>query len=223
MLQLPIETIIFDLDGTLRHNVPSADDSQYRYALQLGIDDAPGRQRLGARWAHYYWAQSDEIFEDMARFESFDDDFWVHYSYRYLRALTVPEVRASDLASDLFQLMKVGFSPENLLGPDVPETLDSLRDSGFTLGLVSNRSNPCQEECKQLGLLQYFEFAYVAAEVNAWKPDPRIFDRALEQSGSAPENVIYVGDNFYADIVGAQNAGLQPVLLDSVFYDQGLQ
>ena len=54
----------------------------------------------------------------------------------------------------------------------------------------------------------------MAAEVNAWKPNPRIFDRALEFSGSSPERTIYVGDNYYADILGAQNAGLQPVLLD---------
>jgi FMN phosphatase YigB (HAD superfamily) len=54
----------------------------------------------------------------------------------------------------------------------------------------------------------------VAAEVDAWKPDPRIFDRALELTASAPERMIYVGDNYYADILGAKNAGLQPVLLD---------
>ena len=65
-----------------------------------------------------------------------------------------------------------------------------------------------------MGLLPYFEFVYVAAEVDAWKPDPRIFDRALEISGSPRARTMYVGDNFYADIVGAENAGLQPVLLD---------
>ena len=63
-------------------------------------------------------------------------------------------------------------------------------------------------------MLDYFEFTYVAAEVDAWKPDPRIFDRALELSTSTPGQVIYVGDNYYADIIGANNAGLQPVLLD---------
>jgi HAD superfamily hydrolase (TIGR01549 family) len=214
MLKHPIDTIIFDLDGTLRYNVPSADDTQYNYALQLGVNDTPGRQRLGARWAHYYWAQSGELFDDLARFERFEDDFWVHYSFRYLRALTVPNERATHMAPGLYQLMKDGFAPENRLRPDVPETLSFLRASGFTLGLVSNRSNPCQEECEQLGLLGYFEFAYVAAEVDAWKPDPHIFDRALEQTGSLPESTIYVGDNYYADIVGAKNAGLQPVLID---------
>lgn len=214
MLSLPVETIIFDLDGTLRHNIPSADDMQFRFARELGAGVPDDLQLLGARWAHYYWAQSVELMEDLQKFGDANDDFWVNYSLRYLLSLTVPEERAAELASQLSRLMDADFNPENQVAPDVPETLQCLKESGFTVGLVSNRSNPCQEECEQLGLLSYFEFAYVAAEVEAWKPDPRIFDRALEITGTSPERTIYVGDNFYADIIGAQNAGLQPVLLD---------
>jgi HAD superfamily hydrolase (TIGR01549 family) len=214
MLTHPIETVIFDLDGTLRHNLPSADDVQYNFAIQLDVRNAPGKQLKGARWAHYYWAQSPELFADMDQFNEMDDGFWVNYSYRYLRSLSVTEVKAADLAPQLFQLMDNGFNPEDHVYSCVPETLQAIKEAGFTLGLISNRSAPCQEYCEQLGLLGYFEFAYVAAEVDVWKPDPRIFDRALEITGTSPERTIYVGDNYYADTLGARNAGLQPILLD---------
>jgi len=214
MLSLPIETIIFDLDGTLRHNVPSADDVLFRFANDLGAGVPDEMQLSGARWAHYYWAQSTALIEDIEQFGETDDDFWENYSYRYLQSLTLSEERAADLAPMLFRRMRDEFNPENCVAPGVPETLQQLKEANYILGLVSNRSNPCQEECEQLGLLQYFDFAYVAAEVDAWKPDPRIFDRALELTGSDPEHVIYVGDNYYADILGSQNAGLQPVLID---------
>lgn len=214
MLSFPIETIIFDLDGTLRHSIPSADDIGFRIAHQQGVVDDPGRQILGTRWAHYYWAQSTELSEDMVRFGGHNGEFWINYGYRYLRSLTVPEGRARELAPGLVARMEAEHDPENTVYPCVHETLKALKDTGLTLGLVSNRSNPCQEECEELGLLRYFEFAYVAAEVDAWKPNPRIFDRALEISGSSPERIVYVGDNYYADILGAGNAGLQPVLLD---------
>jgi len=214
MLIQPIETIIFDLDGTLRHNLPAADDIQYNFALQLGVQDAPGKQRLGARWSHFYWAQSGDLAADMDKFGEMDDAFWIHYTYRYLLALQLPHATAAELAPSLFQHMQDTFNPHSHVYPCVPSTLQALKEAGYILGLVSNRSNPCQEECQQLGLLGYFDFAYVAAEVDAWKPDPRIFDRALETSGSSPARTIYIGDNFYADILGAQNASLQPVLID---------
>ena len=214
MLTHPIETIIFDLDGTLRHSVPSADDAQFRFAEQIGAGVDPAQQHLGARWAHYYWAQSTELLADVKKYEKWGDDFWINYLYRYLISLTVPVERATDLAPGLAALMQGHYTPDNRVYPCVPETLQNLRDAGYTVGLVSNRSQPCHEECEELGLLQYFDFAYVAAEVKAWKPNPRIFDRALELTGSSPEQIIYVGDNYYADIMGAKNAGLQAALLD---------
>jgi putative hydrolase of the HAD superfamily len=214
MLSLPIDAIIFDLDGTLRHSVPSADDTQFRFANKLGAGVPADLQILGARWAHYYWAQSFELRNDMDKYGDADDDFWINYSYRYLMSLTVPEKRAKNLAPKLTALMESRYEPENYVFPDTPQLLQTLKSTGFTLGLVSNRSRPCQEECENLGLLKYFDFAYVAAEVDAWKPNPQIFDRALSLIDSWPERIIYVGDNYYADIMGARNAGLQSVLLD---------
>ncbi len=214
MLVHPIETVLFDLDGTLRHNVPSADDFQYDFALQFGIRDEPGRQAKGARWAHEYWAQSSDLLSDIDRFGLGDDSFWINYAFRYLQSLGVAQPQALDLAPRLFQSMQEKFEPENHIDPCVQETLLKLKGEGYNLGLVSNRSTPCQEECQQLGLLEYFDFAYVAAEVDAWKPDPRIFDRALEITGSSPQRTIYIGDNYFADVLGAKNAGLQAVLLD---------
>ena len=214
MLTLPIETIIFDLDGTLRHSVPSADDVQFHLANKFGAGIHPELQNLGARWAHYYWAQSTELLADVEKYEKWGDDFWINYLYRYLIAITVPEDCATDLAPGLAALMQESYTPESRVYPCVPETLQTLKEADFTVGLVSNRSSSCHEECEELGLLQYFDFAYVAAEVEAWKPNPRIFDRALELTGSSPEQIIYMGDNYYADIMGAKNAGLQAALLD---------
>jgi putative hydrolase of the HAD superfamily len=216
MINDPIKTVIFDLDGTLRHNLPSADDVQYGFALELGVGDQIGKQQIGARWSHYYWAQSSEFYTDMDQYGEMNPEFWENYSFRYLGALKVPQKQAIKLAKPLYLLMEKSFKPMDHIYPCVPETLQALKDAGFTLGLVSNRSNPCQDQCEELGLLRYFDFAYVAGEVNAWKPDPRIFDRALIISETSPENTLYIGDNYYADIIGARNAGLQPILLDAL-------
>jgi FMN phosphatase YigB (HAD superfamily) len=47
-----------------------------------------------------------------------------------------------------------------------------------------------------------------------WKPDPGILTEAIRRSNGQPETSIYVGDNYYADVISARAAGMVPVLLD---------
>jgi putative hydrolase of the HAD superfamily len=88
---------------------------------------------------------------------------------------------------------------------------------------VSNRDNPYQDEIDELGMKDYFHFSLAAGEVQCWKPEPGIFEHAVRMAGSTTEQTLYVGDNYFADVVGAQRAGLRPVLYDpkGLFHDPG--
>jgi HAD superfamily hydrolase (TIGR01549 family) len=214
-----IKTILFDLDGTLRHNRPSFNDKFFEYAVQLGSTNSLAQRQRAIRWAHYYWAQSPELFQDMAIYGELNDDFWEHYIYRNLVAFSCSEDEAKTYAPQLRQLIVEGYNPTSYIPPDVPDTLKTLKAAGFILGLLTNRSNPVDEELEKLGLTTYLEFDVVAGVVNSWKPDSGIFQHALELAGSLAEETIYIGDNYYADVVGATNAGIVPILVDpeSVF------
>ncbi len=214
MLPQHTETIIFDLDGTLRHSIPNADETMYGFAVELGLSNNPGCRRAGAQWAHYYWAQSAELLEDVKKYDRLNGTFWKNYARRYIEALGSNGLDAAELGSELAQRMDTEFSPRSVVHPEDIETLKILRDEGYHIGLISNRTSPCHEECEELGLMPYLDFAYVAAEVNTWKPDPAIFERAFEITRSQPEHMLYIGDNYFADIVGARRAGIFPILVD---------
>ena len=94
------------------------------------------------------------------------------------------------------------------------ETLTGLKTAGYTVGLVSNRHRPLHKAINELGLDGIFAFALAAGEVDVWKPDPGIFFVVMERTGLRPETCVYVGDNYYADVISARAAGLTPVLLD---------
>jgi FMN phosphatase YigB (HAD superfamily) len=51
-------------------------------------------------------------------------------------------------------------------------------------------------------------------EVGSFKPEPLIFLQAAERIQTAPEYIMFVGDNYHADILGAQAVGMTAVLLD---------
>lgn len=209
-----LRTVIFDLDGTLRFNRPSSTDTFFDHAVSLGVPDDVERRRRAIRWTHYYWAQSDELFVDLQTYPGSEDEFWLNYAVRSLRAFDCPEECINEIAPFVHAYMTHQHKPVSWVPPEVPETLHALKTAGYQLALVTNRSKPCQEELAQLGLLEFFDLALTAGEANAWKPDPAIFTQALERLGASANAAIYVGDNYYADVVGANLAGLQPVLLD---------
>lgn len=209
-----IDTILFDLDGTLRHNQPSFVTAFYDYVVSLGIADGVEKRRKAAQWTHYYWAQSSELEQDSLRFDVKGDAFWVHYAQRSLLAFDCSLECAQALAPEIQRYMSECYQPEDYIPPEVPETLERLKRASFRLGLLSNRSQPCHDYLREKGLTQYFGLALFAGEVNSWKPDAEIFHCALQRIEASPEKTIYIGDNYYADIVGAKNAALIPILLD---------
>ena len=50
--------------------------------------------------------------------------------------------------------------------------------------------------------------------MNSYKPEPGLFEHALNRARLAPHEAIYVGDNYFADVIGSRRAGLRPVLYD---------
>ena len=208
-----IQAILFDLDGTLRHNRPNANDALFDYATLLGVEDQPEKRLQAARWSHYYWAQSPEMINDKQSFPD-EDLFWINYCQHTLIAYGCMPVYARELAPELFRFMRDEYEPVDWVPPDVPGTLENLQSAGLRLAMLSNRSKPYEEELEALGLAGYFEFAMAAGEVDVWKPDPLVFRYALDQLGTQPGKTLYIGDNYYADVVGARRAGLFPILVD---------
>lgn len=218
-----IKSILFDLDGTLRHSIPAGGDVFAEYAESLGLKISAEDRRRAARWEHYYWANSIELRADFDKHNGESMDFWTAYARRYLVALGASSERADELAPLVNRYMYDSYKPQNFVPPELPNVLDQLRESGYSLGVVSNRERPFTEELLQINLIHYFDLSLAAGEVDFYKPDPNIFLAALERTGARPEQAIYVGDNYFADVIGARRAGLVPVLYDprGLFPDAG--
>jgi HAD superfamily hydrolase (TIGR01549 family) len=209
-----IRAVFFDLDGTLRHSRPSYNHTVFDVAAQFGVLDADEMRREALRWAHYYFASSPEIQADLQSHKDDDDGFMTNYVRRYLIVYGCSEQQAASLAPRIFAQLSQTLRQEDWIDPDAPSTLERLKEAGFTLAVVSNRWTPIDDLLDDLGLGTYFEFSLAAGEVDSWKPDAAIFQHAMQRAGSCPDCTIYVGDNYYADVVGAQRAGMLPVLLD---------
>ncbi len=84
-----------------------------------------------------------------------------------------------------------------------------------TLALISNFDHAphIKKTLKHFDLEKYFDTIIISDEINCNKPNPKIFEVALNKTNLKPEEVIFVGDNVNDDIVGARAANIQPILI----------
>lgn len=88
------------------------------------------------------------------------------------------------------------------------------------IGLVTNGPAAIQRPKIELLEIEYlFPVIVVSEEAGVWKPDPGIFEIALERAGIAAEDAIYVGDSAEHDVPGAHAAGLRAVWVNRLGID----
>jgi len=99
--------------------------------------------------------------------------------------------------------------------PDAGRVLLLLQEAGLRIAAISNTEDGRVKESLALAELgSYFEFLIDSHLVGCSKPDKAIFQLAVDQLGLAPADAAYVGDSYGYDVIGAQRAGLIPILLD---------
>lgn len=209
-----IKAIFFDLDGTLRHNVPSADQIMNAYLIKNGIDIDPENHLKAMRWEYSYWANSPDLRDDIIAHSMDTDQFWAEYTKRRLLALNLSLEKSTELAPRVSAHMGESYKPESIVPEDVRRVLPELKQAGYTMAVISNRDRPFQEVLDSHGLSEFFDFSLAGGDVDIYKPEPGIFEHALKRANLTAQETVYVGDNYFADVIGSRRAGLQPVLYD---------
>lgn len=99
------------------------------------------------------------------------------------------------------------------LESDAIPTLEKLRSQGYRLGMISNTSDDpnVQQIIDRDGLRPYFESIVTSAGCGIRKPDPGIFQIALDHFAIPPQQAVMVGDSPEADILGANRMGIYSI------------
>jgi len=100
---------------------------------------------------------------------------------------------------------------ERILSEGTTETLKSLKEKGFRLGIISNNDGTCRQKCEAMGIDQFFDVIVDSAVEGVGKPSSRIFEVALERMRVSPQEAAHVGDMYGSDVMGARDAGISQV------------
>jgi putative hydrolase of the HAD superfamily len=98
--------------------------------------------------------------------------------------------------------------------PDAGPALSELRSRGLRLVCISNWDISLPDVLARCGLMDAVEGVVSSAGVGARKPDPAIFEAALEVAGVQAPEALHVGDTPDEDVAGARAAGIRVLLLD---------
>jgi len=147
-------------------------------------------------------------------------DVWLDYLQTYVAECGVPP----DWREGAHSHLDSEFADAALWIEPVPESregLQALADTGVRLGIVSNADGMMAQRLARLELCQVgpgtgveIECVVDSGDVGIMKPDPRIFEAAVDLLGLPVDQVWYVGDMPAIDVVGARRAGLRPFLMD---------
>lgn len=94
---------------------------------------------------------------------------------------------------------------------DVWPALDALAVDRVRLGVISNWDHRLRQLLLELKLEERFEVIVVSCEIGIAKPAPEIFAAAAAALGVMPAEILHVGDNWEADVLGARAAGFRAV------------
>jgi len=181
---IKVDAVLFDLGGVLIDWNP-----RYFYRPLFGGDEAAMEEFLAT-------VVAPEWNREMDAGKSFDDAIAE-------RQREFPE------HTDLIGQWKTGWP--TMLGDAIPETvelLDALRGRGLRLYALTNWSAETFPMARsRFSFLNWFEDIVVSGEVKLAKPDPRIFELAIQRCGLRPQSTVFIDDHA-PNIHTAQTLGL---------------
>ena len=99
--------------------------------------------------------------------------------------------------------------------PYIKETLELFNKNGIKLGLLSDF--PPETKIGYLGLENYWKALVCSELCGKLKPDPLSFLELAKALDSRPEEILYVGNNYSYDVIGAQRAGMKTALIQNAW------
>ena len=198
--------IFFDLDHTIWDFDKNAEETLHElygtYKLKdIGLHSADLFIETYTRHNHRLWAEyhlgrisKDELRE--ARFKS-----------TFIELGVPPDMMPNDFEDEY---VKLGPTKTNLF-PHAHETLAYLQ-SKYTLHLISNGFKESTEiKVAGTNLSPYFQNIIISEVVGVNKPDPLIFQHAIDLAGTTKEESLMIGDSIEADIRGALAFGMDAI------------
>lgn len=207
------DAILFDLGGTLIYFDGEWKDVISRgTAALLSYLKKSGLELDRDSFSSSFWVRLQEYYVER-------ETEFIEYTTAYLLRNLLEEYGHRDVSEEILrdgleQLYRVS-QQHWKVEADTGSTLETLRNQGYRLGLISNAGDDddVQALIDNAGIRHFFDIIVTSAALGIRKPNPAIFHKVLQELEVEPSRSVMIGDTLGADIFGAQNAGVFSILL----------
>ncbi|MBN1903640.1 MAG: HAD family hydrolase [Deltaproteobacteria bacterium] len=219
---MKIKGIIFDINGTLI-NIQTDESMEEIYrAISHFLTYHGVYLHRGEVREQYYRIMEEQTKASGEKHPEFDAvALWQEFLLSNLNHARIPSPEILEVMPQYLAEMYRGISRVRLeLYPDVKLILDRLK-TRFPMAVVSDgQSAWALPEMQATGIDDYFGPVIISGDYGFRKPDPRLFQAALDGIGAKPDEVLFVGNDIYRDVFGAGEIGMKTVFFLS---NQGRQ
>ncbi|MDF2934081.1 MAG: noncanonical pyrimidine nucleotidase, YjjG family [Chryseobacterium sp.] len=207
---MKIQHIFFDLDNTLW---------DHRKNAYLTINSLFEKEEITLKYNidfeefHSVYHEINEKLWEQIRDGEIDKDYLrKHRFYDTFKRFGIDDLKLSMFFEEHFLDKILNY---NYLVEGAEYILDYLKSKNYTLHIISNGFQEVTErKCILSGIDHYLNTITSADSVGVRKPNPEIFEYSLDLSKAKKEESILIGDDWIADVVGAQNFGIDVIFFD---------
>jgi REG-2-like HAD superfamily hydrolase len=209
-----IKAIFYDAGHTLVKPRPEIEEVWDFLAAQLGVEIEATRRGPFPDVSAFFYSRLGEDGLGAYSSDAAARSFWTAY-YAYALATVTPDLPRAEIESAGDALYDWYNDPAQWQPfPDTIPALETARERGLVQGVVSDWGTDLLPILHAHEITRLMDFVVASAVVGSSKPHRDIFLYALGRAGLRPEEAIYVGDSYLADVLGSRAAGLHPVLID---------
>lgn len=216
-------TVIFDLFDT----IINFNFSRLPAIELMGVRSRTTSHEVYAVFSRYFPDISFEEFypffiESYHRFQEMKHAEYREYPNRdrfllMLGNMSLPvDSGAESAADEMVAAHMTGLARAVEFPPENEDALENVMKKGYRMAIVSNfdYAPAAYALIEKYRIGRFFEKIVISEEVGWRKPKPFIFERAMELLSIEPDEALFVGDNFTADICGAKGVGMDAVWLN---------
>lgn len=206
-----IRAITFDVGDTLIRAVPSSAHDYAEILREEGADKTTAELKsiMDKTLAKFERKMFKEDLDNTSS-DAKERDWWRTVDQAIARSAGITK-NLDNISDRLYERFTRPDAWESY--PDAIRVLGALRNSGYTVGALSNWNTGLKSILKHHKLDKVLDFTIISAEVGTKKPGKAIFQKASQAAGVEMKNLLHVGDHPDADFHGARAAGAQAVLI----------